>query len=110
MSDFGVLLKFSKNNVSLNGDDLLIISTALKNIVTNGNYPSNITDGNYLPLKLWENGVYVSVITEYYLGENEKELRQLAQEEDLSNAEAIIYDLKNILDIDINMSAQIEDW
>lgn len=110
MSDFGVIIKFTKNSGELQASDLENIISALEEIVGKSNdFPSNIVEGNYLTLKKWEGNTYVSVITEYYLDENEQELREWASEEDIAQALDITQKLSLIFN-DIQMSVHLEDW
>lgn len=110
MSDFGVIIKFSKSQGGLNQSDIDSIEFELKEVVTTSNsYPSNIVRGNYLPLRKWDEDSFVSVISEYYLDENEQELKQWAVEEELEWAKEIIEKLKLVL-TNINMSGSFEEW
>lgn len=110
MSDFGVLIKFKKNSGSFNKEDLAKIVSGLEQVVNPKDFPSNITNGNFLKLKEWDKGEYVSLITEYYLDQNEEELMDFAEEEDLEQAKDIIEKLKIILNDSIDMSAHLEEW
>jgi len=110
MSDFGVIIKFSKNSGNLTSDAISEIEVALEKVVTDEEFPSNITESNFATLKKWDEGEYVSFISEYYYDEDYEELKEFVEKEDLAQANKIIEKLKNELSSDIEMSAHFEEW
>lgn len=110
MSDFGVIIKFIKKGGNLTIDEIANIEEVLKRVVTTAEFPSNITESNFATIKQWDEGEYVSFISEYYIDEDEEELRTFAEEEDLEQAKVIIEKLKNELSSDIEMTALLEEW
>lgn len=83
---------------------------ALEKVVTDEEFPSNITEGNFKTIKQWDEGQFASFISEYYYDENEEELRLFAEQEDLEQAKKIIEKLKNELSSEFEMTAHLEDW
>jgi hypothetical protein len=110
MSDFGVIIKFSKPSSGLTSKEIEKIEEALKKVVTEEKFPSNITEGDFDTLKEWDEDEYVSFISEYYIDEDEEELKAFAEEEDLPEATKIIELLKSELPSEIEMSAHLEEW
>jgi len=107
MSDFGSVVIFRKNEGDFSPEDISVIEQELKNVVIEEKYPSNITAGGFQTLKEWGEGVYCSMITEYY---DDDDLRKFAEEDDLPECERIIEDLQAILGGEFSMEASFEDW
>jgi|SRR5690606_7594409 len=110
MSDFGAIIVFTKKSGTFTDYDKELIETKLKEIVTNTEFPSNITEGNFARLRGWEDDSYCSMITEYYEDEDSEEIREFAEEDDLQDCERIIEKLKPIFEEDFEMEAKFEDW
>ena len=110
MSDFGAIIVFTKKTGSFSTDDKKIIEKELKKIVTDKEFPSNITKGNFSELVSWGNNSYCSMITEYYEDEDAEEIRSFAEEDDIPDCERIIELLKSKLEDDFKMEAKFEDW
>lgn len=108
MSDFGVIIKFKRSSGSLQSSDLEAIKSALGEIITEQEYPDNIVESNFLDLREWDEGEYVSIISEYYL--DEEEMRAFAEDEDLEQAKDIVLKLKTKLGSNFEISSHLEDW
>lgn len=109
MSDFGSLLLFQRSNGDLTSEDLENIKSILKEVVTEGEFPSNITGGNFLDLRQWDSNVYCSLITEYYLDIESDDLKEYFLKYDIEDCEKIVKKLKPLLP-EIKVEARFEDW
>ncbi len=110
MSDFGAIITFKKKTGTFSSDDKTKIEKELKKVITEKEFPSNITKGNFEDLRIWDEDRYCSMITEYYLDENAEEIREFAEEDDIQECEKIIEKLKTNLETFFEMKASIEDW
>lgn len=110
MSDFGAIITFQKKSGSVSDDDKELIIKALKKVIKDGRYPSHIKDGDFEKLKKWEEETYCSMITEYFIDESAEEIREIAEVEDLDEAEDIINKLQLKLGVEFTMEAKFEDW
>jgi len=110
MSDFGAIIIFRKKTGSFSSDDKKKIEKELKKVITDKEFPSNITEGNFSELRGWDEDCYSSMITEYYDDEDTEEIREFAEEDDMQDCERIIEKLKLTLETDFEMEAKFEDW
>jgi hypothetical protein len=110
MSDFGAIIIFRKKVGSFSSDDKKKIEKELKKVITEKEFPSNITEGNFAELRGWDDDAYCSMITEYYDDEDAEEIREFAEEEDIPDCELIIKKLTPTLESDFEMEAKFEDW
>lgn len=110
MSDFGAIIIFKKKSGLFTSDDRKKVEKELKKVITDKEFPSNITEGNFAKLRGWDEDNYCSIVTEYYEDEDADEIREFAEEEDVQDCERIIEKLRPILETDFEMVAKFEDW
>lgn len=110
MSDFGAIIKLTKQDGNFTDEEKEYIPTVLTKIVEDADLSSNLIESNYQEIHQWEDNTIIFIFCEYYTSHFEPDMLEFIQDNDLEELKEVAEVLATNVGEEYTVEALLEDW
>jgi|GEM_PF-5181689 len=108
MSDFGIIIKFNKDN-AISKEQLANIKTAIQDEINTNEYTISIDEISEMEIQDWGDNIPFIILKEYYDDGMDEDLIEFINDNDLEEIKEIAAKLSTSFE-DVEFIAEIRNW